>query len=572
MSMFSYTSGIVQVGNVAIGGNNPIRIQSMTSTNTLDTEATVAQAIRLIEAGCELVRITAPGEKEALALETIQKKIREKGFSTPLIADIHYKPKAAEIAARIVDKVRINPGNYVDRKKGRTHFSKTEYDLEIEKIRSNIKPLIEICKTHGTAMRIGSNHGSLSERILLEYGDTPEGMVQSAMEFIEICESFSYHDIILSMKASNVKVMVEANRLLIEKMMNRGMNYPLHLGVTEAGDAEDGRMKSAAGIGTLLYDGIGDTIRVSLTEEPENEIPVARQLALKPNLVRQIKSNDNQSQITIPQRSFDRHETSAVGNIGGDHPPVVIIGVKKEEKPNFNIDFKPDFIFDRLTGKLFSEKRDLTLTPVFINSDKTFSNEIRDPAPEKVFVIDLGYSAGLNQIKGWFEVLKQKKLKNPVILHKDFGYLDEETLIIKAAADFGYFLIDGMGDGIWLKSLMMQPEKLAEIAFGVLQATRSRITKTEYIACPSCGRTLFNIQQTLSKIKEKTSQFKNLKIGVMGCCVNGPGEMADADFGYVGAGKGKVTLYKGKKIMETGVPEEDAVDKLLTLINSEQAK
>jgi len=568
MKISNYRSNIVQIGDVALGGNNPVRIQSMTSTNTLDTDATVAQSIRMIDAGCELVRITAPGEREAFALETIKKQLREKGYTTPLVADIHYKPKAAEIAARIVEKVRINPGNYIDRKKGRTGFSESEYKFELEKIHERISPLIKICKEYGTAMRIGSNHGSLSERILLTYGDTPEGMVQSAIEFLEICEDLDYRDIVLSMKASNVRVMVEANRLLVKKMIERGTHYPIHLGVTEAGDAEDGRMKSAAGIGTLLNDGIGDTIRVSLTEDPEFEIPVARSLVLKPNLIREkIKERNQIDQPTLTGEIYN-HKTHKAGKLGGGQIPAVVIYTKGITDISFAKDFTPDYFFDTTTGFFQSFSDQHILKPEYITSLKTLQEKGTGLTIDQILVFCLDKVDAIVGVKKWFSFLQENNITHPVLLKFDYGYIETEEMMIRAASDFGYFLVDGLGDGIWLASKVTPPDQLAKIAFGVLQSTRSRITKTDYIACPSCGRTLFNIQDTLQRIKGKTSHLIGLKIGVMGCCVNGPGEMADADYGYVGAGKGKVTLYKGKKIMEAGVKEGEAVDRLIKLIQS----
>jgi (E)-4-hydroxy-3-methylbut-2-enyl-diphosphate synthase len=565
MSFYHFKSRIVKIGNLPLGGNHPVRIQSMTSTNTMDTEATVAQSIRMIEAGCELVRITAPGGKEAENLAEIKKELKKCGYEVPLIADIHYQPKAAEIAARIVEKVRINPGNYIDRKRGKIKYSEEEYKAEIEKIRERIKPLIDICKEHGTALRIGSNHGSLAERILLKYGDTPAGMVESALEFVSICRDLNFHNIVLSMKASNVRVMVQANRLLVKRMMEENMDYPIHLGVTEAGDGEDGRMKSAAGIGPLLEEGIGDTVRVSLTEEPENEIPVALRLVKKANFFRSGGDTSKIGQLPFDPLSYSRRKTDKTGQLGGDQPPVVILS-SKNENTDFSKDFIPDYFFNLNTGILEQADGNHFLKPAFISSLKSLEKVFEKEIDPEVFIFDISNVNKLSEVYEWFKLLDQRENKKPVILKKHYGALETEDMLVKASAELGYFFVDGLGDGIWLGSKATSPEKLAEITFGILQATRSRMTKTEFIACPSCGRTLFNIQETLQRIKQKTGQLKGLKIGVMGCCVNGPGEMADADYGYVGAGRGKVTLYKQKQIIRHGIPEEQALDELIALI------
>ncbi|MCB2221110.1 MAG: (E)-4-hydroxy-3-methylbut-2-enyl-diphosphate synthase [Bacteroidetes bacterium] len=560
----NYKSKIVHVGEVAIGGDNPVRVQSMTSTNTLDTEATVSQSIRMIEAGCELVRITAPGGKEAEHLKVIKDELAKKGYHVPIIADIHYKPQAAEIAANYVEKVRINPGNYTDRKKGRMQFSDEDYQAELDNIRDKLKPLIDKCKQNKVAMRIGSNHGSLSERILLKYGDTPEGMVESAMEFIQMCEELDFKDIILSMKASNVRVMVQANRLLVKRMKEENMNYPIHLGVTEAGDAEDGRLKSAAGIAPLLEDGIGDTVRVSLTEDPEFEIPVALKLVKKANLRRGKTSDLEDIALPFNPLNYQRRATHKIDRMGEEQPPVVVLN--KTDDITFNDNYPPDYLFNLKTGLLESTADNFKIQPVFIDSPISLKKYLAmDPGHEPL-ILNLEKVSLLNTIYSWFNMLKEANHQAPVILKKGFGYNETDDMLIKASADLGYFLIDGLADGIWLSSKMTTDQKLAEISFGILQATRSRISKTEYIACPSCGRTLFNIQSTLQDIKKKTNHLKGLRIGVMGCCVNGPGEMADADYGYVGAGRGKITLYKGKKIMKIGIPEDKAVEALVDLI------
>jgi (E)-4-hydroxy-3-methylbut-2-enyl-diphosphate synthase len=568
-SLYNYTSNVVKIGELPVGGHHPVRVQSMTTTPTMDTEETVAQSIRLIEAGCELVRITAQNSLEAENLHAVKEELHKKGYKVPLIADIHYKPEAAEVSARIVEKVRINPGNYVDRKRGRITFSDDDYAGELERIRERIKPLIVICKEHGTALRIGANHGSLSERILYRYGDTPQGMVKSAMEFIDICEDLGFRQMILSMKASNVKVMVQANRLLVKRMIETGRAYPIHLGVTEAGDGEDGRIKSAAGIGSLLLDGIGDTIRVSLTEDPENEIPVAKILAEK---YQQRTGLQKQNKINMDGGGFfdpfvyNRRVSREIGNIGGNRPPVVILTGNHEDhnKIHFPKDRIPDFFAKPNDPTFFSIGSGRPVKPLVIKSIKELQS--LDHNRPQILVFDICREQPLHEIRDWFRLLSLNRNENPVILKKNYGNLVLPELIISSATEFGFFLVDGLGDGIWIESEIATPEDLASLSFGILQATGSRITKTEFIACPSCGRTLFRLQDTLQKIKKRTSHLKGLKIGVMGCCVNGPGEMADAHYGYVGAGKGKVTLYKGKKIMKTAIPEDEALDELVRLI------
>lgn len=568
MEYYTYQSGEVYIGKLALGGNNPVRIQSMTSTPTMDTEATVAQAVRMIEAGCEYVRITAPFIKDAMNLKNIKDRLQILGYDIPLIADIHYLPKAAEIAAAIVEKVRINPGNYTDRKRGRLSFSDQEYQDEIDKIKERLEPLIRICKNNGTALRIGSNHGSLSERILLRYGDTPLGMVESAMEFLKICRELDFHKLVLSMKASNVKIMVQANRLLVKRMIEEGMNYPIHLGVTEAGDAEDGRIKSAAGIAPLLMDGIGDTIRVSLTEEPELELPVADSIRKLAHSVRtQTKGKDNQ--IAIGPTSFQRRKSDPIANIGGDFSPVVILDFHEKENKSakFLKSALPDYFADVNQNKLISSHGEKKINFRMIKKEEDLKIEDLSKK-ETVLIFDLNSNASPQEIKSWFQKADDLNLNLPVILYKQFNCKEEE-LLVEASAYFAYFLVDGLGDGIWLSTPDQPAEKLAETAFGILQATGSRISKTEFIACPSCGRTLFKIQDTLQEIKARTSHLKGLKIAVMGCCVNGPGEMADADYGYVGAGKGKVSLYKGKTIRKQNIPESQALDELIAIMRTD---
>ncbi len=567
-----FTSRTVHIGEVPLGGGHPVRVQSMTSTNTMDTEATVQQSVRMIEAGCEYVRITAQGVREAEHLAVIRDELRSRGYHTPLIADIHYQPAAALAAAKHVEKVRINPGNYVDRKRGRIRYSDDEYQAELQHIRERIKPLLDVCREHKTALRIGSNHGSLSERILLRYGDTPAGMVESALEFVSICRDLDFHALVLSMKASNVKVMVQANRLLVKRMMELGMDYPIHLGVTEAGDAEDGRIKSAAGIGPLLADGIGDTIRVSLTEDPEYEIPVARKIiaAAIPDSREGMYMLDG-TYGTDPC-SYTRRPTRAAWGIGGGSPPVVAVSSDSTLPGKFREDLKPDLIavspkeLQYLEGDSRGES---TFRPLFIRSGEDLLSAIPSMRSDQVLVFDPGTSAGTRITRRWFQVLAERGRTNPVIVRMAYGALPQEELMIRASVDFAMLLVDGLPDGIWIDCPTAPAHRRAELAFGILQATGERISKTEYIACPSCGRTLFDIQSTLQRIKERTSHLKGLKIGVMGCCVNGPGEMADAHYGYVGGARGKITLYKGRKIMKTGIPQEEALEELVRLIKEQ---
>jgi len=545
-----FKTRVVKIGSVAVGGNSPIRIQSMTNTNTMDTEATVCQAIRLYEAGCELVRITAPGTKEARHLEIIKNEIIKRGFDIPLIADIHYNPKAAEIAAGIVEKVRINPGNYTDRNTGKANFTDEEYQDSIERIRQRITPLIEICKQNNTALRIGSNHGSLSERILDRYGDTPLGMVESAMEFVRICRDMDFHNLVLSMKASNVRIMVYATRILVKKIAEEGMDYPIHLGVTEAGDGMDGRIKSAVGIGTLLADGIGNTIRVSLTEDPVNEIPVAKQIIKYFEKVPMEYSEDVfQDSFYNPFGHNPRNTDRTVFNDAKQYP--VVIGQKGEVEPKADFTakevFRNDSVWQQFNSLCEMEK-----------------SETRSNA--KGIIFESKSDAAIFDFRRLFKFLQASNSIKPVILKKEYQDINEPELAIKSAIDFGPLFVDGFGDGIWISHPEMSAEKTTELSFQILQASGARISKTEFIACPSCGRTLYNIQKSLQQIRAKTSHLKGLKIAVMGCIVNGPGEMADANYGCVGMGQGKVALFKGKMLVKKGVDETDAVDALIDLI------
>lgn len=541
----------VKIGNTALGGNNPIRIQSMTNTDTMNTEATVAQSIRMIEAGCEYVRITAPGVKEAENLANIKNELIKRGYHTPLIADIHFNPKVAEIAAAIVEKVRINPGNYVDRNTGKFEFTDKEYQEELERISERIFPLIEICKKNQTAIRIGTNHGSLSSRILNRYGDTPEGMAESAMEFIRILNGFDFHNLVLSMKSSNVKVMIASTRLLVAKMKTESFNFPIHLGVTEAGDAEDGRIKSAAGIGALLHDGIGDTIRVSLTEDPEFELPVARKIAdfyTKTN-------SENIAEISnypVNPYQYNRRKSLQINDIGNNQT-VKIVGDNNAD-------------YSCTNNQLINNKTSLPFEYLIVDNIEIFKNDtLHRNLSAKVLVFDLNTQNSFQERK-LFSLLNKYQNESPVIIKKTYNITDLEEFQMKAAADFNVLIVDGFCDGIWIENPNFNAGIITKTSFNILQACGVRISKTEFISCPSCGRTQFRIMDALKLIKERTSHLKGLKIAVMGCIVNGPGEMADAHYGYVGAGNGRITLYKEKEVVEKNIAESEALDKLIELI------
>lgn len=646
----------VNIGGLLLGNGHPIRLQTMTTTDTLDTLGTVEQSIRCIEAGAELIRITAPSKKEAENLQNIKDELRRRGYNTPLVADIHFTPNAAEIAARIVEKVRVNPGNYVDKKKfEQIDYTDAEYQEEIERIRERFTPLVTICKEYGTAMRIGTNHGSLSDRIMSRYGDTPMGMVESAMEFLRIARSEAYHNIVLSMKASNPQVMVQAYRLLIQQMdAEFGECYPLHLGVTEAGDGEDGRVKSAAGIGTLLEDGIGDTVRVSLTEDPEFEIPVCRDLVKRyNNRSAAVKGIPAIEKIPYSPFNYQRRETFAVSNIGGKQVPVVVADLSKienihpshlrsvgytydEASDKWNIsDAAADYIFTghqlldfALPGTLkvitypaaWSEATDKEkYFPIFdaagfveaaeksnrLNfvmvdcfsddisiNDFTHLDEIAND-PTVVLCFSSSNAHAMPAVRRMFMELVNRKIQNPVVLITDSNWQTTDEHLIHYSTECGALFLDGFGDGICLGMTRESYRLLAAgkqdtsgrnysnntsveqfinaTAFTILQATRTRISKTEYISCPSCGRTLFDLQETTAKIRNVTHHLKGVKIAIMGCIVNGPGEMADADFGYVGSGVGKITLYKGKDIMKRNIDSEIAVTELINLLKEHGA-
>ncbi|MTK52537.1 (E)-4-hydroxy-3-methylbut-2-enyl-diphosphate synthase [Paludibacter sp.] len=565
----------VTIGSLKMGGVNPVRLQSMTNTSTLDTEGSVEQAIRIFNAGGELVRLTAQGVREAENLQNIRFGLIERGYRQPISADIHFNPAAAEVAAQYVEKVRINPGNFVD--SART-FKKLEYDdesyrQELEKIRAKLIPLLEICRRHHTALRLGVNHGSLSDRIMSRYGDTPAGMVESCMEFLRICCEENFDNIVISIKASNTVVMVQTVRLLVSTMFEEGMSYPLHLGVTEAGDAEDGRIKSAVGIGALLADGIGDTIRVSLSEDPEKEIPVA--LKLMKHVVScacHLPIKAKPSELFNPY-VYQRREALSVGNIGDAHVPVVV-GTGSD----FG-DLKPDYLKSHLALFTAQQIEAAVVSPVPVRFVQLTYRDLNEAVIEQlkaaeniVVILSSDHVNPVGEMRAFFHTLMNNDCKVPVILYRKYMDDDKENFQVSAAADLGVLFIDGFGDGIWLENPMLNDDEVVATAFGILQASRVRTSKTEYISCPGCGRTLFDLQTTIAKVKEATKHFTGLKIGIMGCIVNGPGEMADADYGYVGAGKGKVSLYRRKECVEKNISEEDAVDKLLALIKEYEGK
>ena len=608
------------VGDIGIGGKNPIRIQSMTTANTMHTEETVNESIRMINAGCELVRITAPSRKEAENLQNIKNELLKRGYTAPLIADIHYTPKAAEIAAKIVEKVRINPGNYADKKKFKEiEYTDDSYNKELERIKEKFTPLVKICKEYGTAMRIGTNHGSLSDRILSRYGDTAKGMVESAMEFLRICQDENYYKIILSMKASNTRVMVQAYRLLVAEMIKEKMDFPLHLGVTEAGEGEDGRIKSAVGIGTLLADGIGDTIRVSLTEAPEFEIPVAQKILTHFNGVKNHKKINPITKNPLHAFDYKKRKTNTVLNIGGKNSPIIKsdFSLKKKITPasffalgyNYSIpldkwnisDMAADYVFvgdhdldfevpgtlgiiynykkwqkhkkgypfltvkEYLNEKTQSDKMNI-ISACFSDLTKEVKNKLKLDKTA-ILLIDSQNNNGIAEQRRLFIELINNNIKNPVVIRRSYNNLSEQQLQLSSSTDIGALLLDGLGDGVCIYAPECSSDQMINsLAFGVLQATRTRISKTEYISCPSCGRTLFDLQETTAKIRKETDHLKGVKIGIMGCIVNGPGEMADADYGYVGTGPGKITLYKEKTVVEKNIPENEAVNALINLI------
>ena len=611
MDLFNYhrrQSSVVHIGSLDMGGDNPIRIQSMTTTSTDDTAGSVAQAERIIKAGGELVRLTTQGIKEAENLKNISAGIRKDGFATPLVADVHFNPRVADVAALYAEKVRINPGNYVDpaRKFIKHEYTDAEYAEELQKIEDRLVPFLDICKEHHTAIRIGVNHGSLSDRIRNRYGDTPEGIVESCMEFLRICKKHDFNDVVISIKSSNTVVMVRSVRLLVETMDKEDMHYPLHLGVTEAGEGEDGRIKSAVGIGALLADGIGDTVRVSLTEEPEAEIPVAR------HLVDYI--GRKAGHILIPGETYggfdwlhpERRLTIPVGNIGGKNVPVVIAS-RNKDTDEADAPSKADYLY---VGSELPET--LVKGQKYIVDYQLYMNAADKPQLYPVYPVTAMPFVSMNDAKLKFLVLQfgtpseeylaclkshpeivvvcvsnhQNRLgsqralvhemmiagvKNPVVFAQMYKLNDKEEFQLESAADMGALMMDGLCDGIWLMNEgNIKSADIEDTALGILQAGRLRTSKTEYISCPGCGRTLYDLRDTIKRIHEATKDMKGLKIGIMGCIVNGPCEMADADYGYVGAGPGKISLYKGKTCVEHNIPEGEAVEHLLKLIKEDR--
>lgn len=623
--LFNYkrrAATVAHVGRLNIGGDNPVRVQSMTTTSTLDTEGSVAQCKRIIDAGGELVRLTTQGRREAENLANISRQLRAEGYTQPLCADIHFNANVADVAACHTEKVRINPGNYVDPARTFKHLEYTDeqYAQELEKIEERLTTFIDLCKEHHTAVRIGVNHGSLSDRIMSRYGDTPEGIVESCMEFLRIFRKHNFDDVVISIKASNTVVMVRSVRLLVAEMDREDMHYPLHLGVTEAGEGEDGRIKSAVGIGALLADGIGDTIRVSLSEEPEAEIPVAK------HLVRYIRRK--QGHLLVPgvqAKNFDylrpeRRKTQAVGPIGGTQPPVVIVsevqGAKEgvtqgqealrpdyiyvgQQMPNQPVEGQRYIVDFNAFGRELQKHMDVAdyMFPIFPYNAMPYISAVPDTAPiflvlpygscaeeykaclkanpNVVVVVPSQHQNRLGEQRALVHELMAEDIENPVVFAQAYKHSqqEKEDLQLEAAADMGALMMDGLTDGLWLMNdgdIAMQD--LTDTAYGILQAGRLRMVKTEYISCPGCGRTLYDLRTTIARVKEATKSMKGLKIGIMGCIVNGPGEMADADYGYVGAGVGRIALYRGKVCVERGIPEAEAVEHLLQLIKEDQER
>lgn len=623
--LFNYkrrAATVAHVGRLNIGGDNPVRVQSMTTTSTLDTEGSGAQCKRIIDAGGELVRLTTQGRREAENLANISRQLRAEGYTQPLCADIHFNANVADVAACHTEKVRINPGNYVDPARTFKHLEYTDeqYAQELEKIEERLTTFIDLCKEHHTAVRIGVNHGSLSDRIMSRYGDTPEGIVESCMEFLRIFRKHNFDDVVISIKASNTVVMVRSVRLLVAEMDREDMHYPLHLGVTEAGEGEDGRIKSAVGIGALLADGIGDTIRVSLSEEPEAEIPVAK------HLVRYIRRK--QGHLLVPgvqAKNFDylrpeRRKTQAVGPIGGTQPPVVIVSEVQGAKEGVTQDqeaLRPDYIYVgqqmpdqpvegqryivdfNAFGRELQKHMDVAdyMFPIFPYNAMPYISAVPDTAPiflvlpygscaeeykaclkanpNVVVVVPSQHQNRLGEQRALVHELMAEGIENPVVFAQAYKHSQQEKadLQLEAAADMGALMMDGLTDGLWLMNdgdIAMQD--LTDTAYGILQAGRLRMVKTEYISCPGCGRTLYDLRTTIARVKEATKSMKGLKIGIMGCIVNGPGEMADADYGYVGAGVGRIALYRGKVCVERGIPEAEAVEHLLQLIKEDQER
>ena len=558
----------VSVGNVLIGSAQPVRVQSMTNTSTMDTDGSVEQTLRIVERGGELVRLTTQGNREAVNLGNIKQQLLARGCRVPLVADVHFNAAVADTAARYADKVRVNPGNYVDTARTFKHIDYTdaEYADELKRLRERFVAFLDICKAEGKAVRVGVNHGSLSDRIMSRYGDTPSGVVESCMEFLRICRDENFNNVVVSIKTSNTAMMVTTVRRLVRVMAEESISYPLHLGVTEAGDAEDGRIKSAVGIGALLADGIGDTLRVSLAEAPENEIPVAKQLA---DYVACRAGHAPIEAVVAPSFNYEepvRRKTREFGLMGGNNVPVVI-GGEVEDK-----DMAPDFVADLVPVVALENAADTRFVAVEYK-DLTAENIAKLKSLEDIAIVaSTTHANPVGELRALVHKLTVEGIDAPVIIRRAYNEPSVETLRIKAAADLGVLLIDGLVDGLWLENPSSSAEELNSIMFGILQATRARISKTEYIACPGCGRTMYDLQGTLARIKAATAHLKGLKIGVMGCIVNGPGEMADADYGYVGAARGKVSLYRRKECVEKNIPEEEAIERLLQLIDSDRDK
>lgn len=592
----------VHVGNITMGGNWPVVVQTMTNTNTLDTEGSVAQCERIIAVGADLIRLTTQGVREANNLREIHQQLRDKGYATPLSADIHFNPRAAEVAATIAEKVRINPGNFVDKQKtfAELIYTDEEYAQELEKIRSKVIPFLRICKEYGTAVRIGVNHGSLSDRIMSRYGDTPEGMVESCMEYLRIAVEEDFTDIVISMKASNTLLMTKAVRLLVATMDKEDIHFPLHLGVTEAGDGEDGRMKSAVGIGALLSDGLGDTIRVSLSEDPEVEVPVARKLVDYVNLRKGHTPILGNLYPGFSPFSTERRATDTVWNIGGEHLPVVISDRSKIDDMSINPHFIPDYIYvgSRIPANFPRGMKSIVDYPCWEEKIDNFPlfmvtsiDKVRDcnaavkflrisyselsdeligflkDTPRIAVILTTTHQNGVGEQRAFFHALLNADCRVPVIIQRSYTEDEAEDIQVKAGVDFGTVLLDGFGNGIMMSNQgQIDIANIDAYAFGILQAARVRTSKTEFISCPSCGRTLFDLQTTVALVKQHFSHLKHLKIGVMGCIVNGPGEMADADYGYVGAEHGKISLYRKKELVEKNIPQAEAVEHLIRLI------
>lgn len=559
MGAFDYRrrpSREVNIGGVRMGGDNPIRIQSMTNTSTMDTEGSVAQTKRIADAGADYVRLTAQGVREGENLGKIREKLRQSGENVPLIADIHFNPRAAWESAQRVEKVRINPGNFVDpgRVFKQLEYTDEQYASELQRIRESLVPFYEFCREHGTVVRIGVNHGSLSDRIMSRYGDTPAGMVESAMEFLRVAKSIDFNDLVISMKASNTVVMVESVRRLVRAMDAEGMDYPLHLGVTEAGDGEDGRVKSAVGIGTLLAEGIGDTIRVSLSEPPEDEVPVA--IALRDYITARSEAPSVAGEMAPDYNPVtpSRRKTERVGIIGGVQPQVV---VGSDPDAEYEEDSRPD---------IFGTE---TMTVVDAGIDREALLKAVSETPGKAILLKSGAANPVAELQAAIHDMDRHGLKNPVVACLNYDGLGIDDVTLRAAADFGTLLLNGAIDGVMIEADGIGAAKLAHLAFGILQAARCRITRTEFISCPGCGRTLFDLQSTVKTIKEATSHLKGLKLGIMGCIVNGPGEMADADYGYVGAAAGHVSLYRGKECVAKNIPAAEALDRLIELLKAD---